>query len=271
MIEHIENIRNIYGNAYVQIPNDIFRNISSGKDSDKSNINQISFAYCYVLVISFLYKYAHFVDFENNTYIQNSNIKEMLGYGKTTKSIDSVIKRNGLLDSKGITETIKNFPIGVNYIDDTINEMRMREFVYIEDIKGTDEYKKIKEIVKNRNYEIKEPVFFFENNDDVGTLFEYSNTHRIDIDEFLYLLKSKDLDNIDTLLYFFFKYKCYGRKGDVYSISLSRITNEIGVSKDCFYRHFEKLEKRSIVTSKRKSWHPKSEDFEANEYIFKGI
>lgn len=111
MYEHFEGIKKLYGDsANVQIPNDIFKLLSS-KIKNKNcstNIKQVSFAYLYIILVSFLYKYTNFVYIDNGTYIQNTDIKELLGYSKTTKSIDSIIKKNGILDNIGLTITTKH-------------------------------------------------------------------------------------------------------------------------------------------------------------------
>src|SRR6185437_11372928 len=151
MYNHFKNIENMYGKAYVQIPNGIFRDLSRNiKSRNQTNIKQASFEYAYLVTIAFLYKYAHFVDVDNGTYIQNKDIKQLLGYGKTTKTIDKIIKKNGILEQIGLIKTTKDYPISVEYTDEKINDINMREFVTISML-GTDNinYNMVKEIVKN--------------------------------------------------------------------------------------------------------------------------
>jgi hypothetical protein len=114
MYKHLENIGYLYGDGVsVQIPNGLFKDLSAciKNRNGSTNIQQVSFAYAYLVIIAFLYKYAHYIDIDNGTYIQNADIKELLGYSKTTKSIDNVIKKNGILDMMGLTETSKDYPI----------------------------------------------------------------------------------------------------------------------------------------------------------------
>lgn len=275
MIEHFKNIQYLYGDdAYVQIPNDIFKNLSRNikNRSGSTNIRQSSFAYVYLVCIGFLYKYAQFVDLNNGTYIQNTDIKQILGYSKSTKSIDHIIKKNGVLENMGLIKTTKNYPVSVIYGEDEYNNFKIREFVTINNInKDSIIYNKVKSVVKNKNYEIKEPTYMFEYNDSIGTLYDYSNTHKITINEFIKLIYNERFDNIDFMLYFFFKSRCYNlNKSNTKSMSLMQIINEIGIGKDAFYAHLKIMKDNNILSVIHKEWVNGGEG-ESNEYSFIGI
>lgn len=279
MYEHLENLKQLHGDSiYVQVPNDIFRKLSKHikNKNGSTNIQQSSFAYTYIVLMALLYKYAHFVDIDNNTYIQNADIKEMLGYSRTTKSIDSVIKKNGILDSIGLTTTTKQYPTSF-YLDasEKFNEVSMRRFVTIDEMDESEiSYKLIKDVVKNRNYEIKEVLFLFEREEENGTLYDYCNTHTVNLDEVLNFLKSDTLDNIDFYMYCFLKSKCKGYRANTNSIGLNTITLQLGISKDAFYSHLKLLEKRNYFDVAHKGWKTKTdedEQLESNVYTFRGV
>lgn len=274
MYEHLQNIGRLYGDAYVQIPNGVFKDLAQSiKSRNSTNIQQSSFAYTYLVTIAFLYKYAHFVDIDNGTYIQNSDIKQILGYGKTTKTIDKVIKKNGILDSLGLVRTTKDYPIGVEYAE--TGDIALREFITISMLDTDDiNYNTIKDIVKNRNYEIKEPTFLFEYGGDLGSLYNYNNTHRIDLKEFMKLVYDDSMDNTDFMMYSFFKSKCYGYKDNMRSIALHKIVLEMGMSRDTFYIHLNKLKEKGYVTVNHKGWrmmNEKNDNLESNDYYFNKI
>lgn len=113
LIAHFKNIEYLYRKASVQLPNGIFKELSTAirSSTDTTNANQVSFAYAYLVATAFLYKYAQFVDTDHRTYIQNSNLKELLGYGKNTKSIDRILKKDGVLDELGLTATTRDYPV----------------------------------------------------------------------------------------------------------------------------------------------------------------
>lgn len=275
MIEHFKNIEHLYGDdAYVQIPNGIFRDLSSTikNKSGSTNIQQTSFAYAYLVCIAILYKYAHFIDIDNGTYIQNADIKQILGYSKSTKSIDYIIKRDGVLESLGLVETTREYPISVGYIDDKINGVKVRDFTTINMIDSSStEYYVIKSIVKNRNYEIREPKFLFEYNGEIGTLYDYSNTHRITIKEFINIVYSDDIDNIGFILYAYIKSKCFNLENNTKKIPLLKIVNEVGIGRDAFYNHLNKIKDLKLVDVSHKGWVMDSDKAEVNEYRFLGM
>lgn len=276
MYNHFENIEKLYGRAYVQIPNGLFFDLSNNiKTNGKINIKQISFAYSYLVAVAFLYKYAHFVDIDNGTYIQNSDIKQLLGYGKTTKTVDRIIKKNGILEEIGLVKTTSDYPVEVEYTNEKINNINIRDFITISKL-GADNinYIMVKEIVKNNNYEIKEPSFLFEYKEDIGSLYNYENTHKITLKEFLFFIGDDNLDNIDFLMYSFFKCKCYGLKDNAKSIALDKIVIEMGIGRDAFYIHLEKLKEYKFIEVHHKGWRvsgKRKNDMEANDYFFKGI
>lgn len=277
MIEHFKNIRTLYGNGSIQIPNSIFKTLSSSirNKNGKTNIQQVSFAYSYLVSIAFLYKYTYFVDVDNSTYVQNADIKELLGYNRTTKSIDHVIKKDGLLDSMGLTETTKEYPVLFEMInDELINDIPLRRFTTISELDSDSEYyKMIKKIVRNRNYEIKEPLFLtdaFDENE-YGTLYNYENTHQICLDEYISFLKDAETNNIDFLLYCFFKSKCKGLKGNMRSMALNKIAKEVGIDRSTFYKHITILKDKDYIHINHKGWQTDLTNAELNEYFWRGI
>lgn len=275
MIEHFKNIKYLYGDdAYVQMPNDIFNKLSHNikNKNGSTNIQQSSFAYSYLVCVALLYKYTHFVDIDNGTYLQNTDIKQVLGYSKTTKSIDTIIKKNGILEEIGLVQSTKDYPVSANYISDEIEGIKIRDFITIgmvdESFSG---YAEMKSIVKNRNYEIREPIFLFEYDDDIGTLYDYSNTHRITIKEFMEFIYNDKYNNIDFMLYGYFKSRCYNYKDNTRSIPLLRIISEVGIGKDAFYKHLETIKKHKLIEVEHKPWVMGDGEAEANEYRFIGV
>ncbi|MFS0905781.1 hypothetical protein AB3N02_22295 [Priestia aryabhattai] len=277
MYEHFNNIKNLYGNASVRLPNGIFKDLSQNikNKNGSTNIQQVAFAYVYLVTIAILYKYAHFVDVDNGTYIQNSDIKELLGYNRKTKSIDQVIKKNGVLDELGLTASTKDYPIQFfTHPEDKINNILLREFVTVSDINPNYiNYNKIKKTVKNRNYEIKEPMFLTTEyaGSDYGTLYSIERTHQITINEFLKLVFDDEMDNIDFLLYGYFKAKCKGYEDDMKQLSLLKIISEVGMDRSTFYKHLDILKQKQYINVNHKGWKANKSDIELNEYFWMGI
>lgn len=276
MYNHFKNIERLYGkNANVRMPDDIFKHLSENikTKSGKTDIKQTSFAYTYLATIAFLYKYTHFVDVDNQTYIQNSNIKELLGYSKTTKSIDRIIKKDGVLDKLELTSTTRDFPISFITHEEKINGIQIREFITIADVDNTySNYETIKKIIKNRNYEIKEPLFLTTKyrSSDYGTLYSIEKTHKITINEFVKLIFDENFDNVDFMLYGFFKSMCIGHENNSRFLSLNKITGDIKISMASFYEHLSKLESAKYLHVNHKGWQIKEKNKESNEYMWIG-
>src|SRR5690606_8041400 len=96
--------------ASVQIPNSIFCLLAKSLKNSigEKNSRHASFAYAYLVATAFLYKYTHYVDVSNGTYVQNSDLKKMLGYNRTTKSIDRVLAKGGVLEQIGLIQTSRD-------------------------------------------------------------------------------------------------------------------------------------------------------------------
>lgn len=276
MEKHFKNIQKLYNHANVRIPNNVFIDLSSiiKSKNNKTNIQQVAFAYVYLITIGFLYKYAHYVDLDNGSYIQNSDIKLLLGYSKSTKSIDRIIKREGVLDSMGLTVTNKDYPVQfyMNHREE-IDGIKIREFITFQKLsKNHILYPEYKSIVKNKNYEIKEPLFLTSEygDNEQGTLYCIEKTHQISIEEFLLLVFDAEIDNIDILMYFYFKSKCKGFKKNTRQISLLRIVGEIGMDGNTFYNHLNTLKEKKYIDVSHKGWKHNTEEIEINEYTWLG-
>lgn len=281
MIAHFKNIEYLYRKASVQLPNGIFKELSTAirSSTDTTNANQVSFAYAYLVATAFLYKYAQFVDTDHGTYIQNSNLKELLGYGKSTKSIDRILKKDGVLDELGLTATTREYPVRF-YIDpsEEIGGFPSWNFVMRNELLEDDILlPRYKEIVKNRNYEIKEPLFLttgYKDND-YGTLYSLERTHEITIHEFLTFFEGDAFNNIDFLAYSYLKARCKGYRYQTKALSLTRICGELGMEASTFLLHLKKLEERKFIIVKHGKWRMPQKDrfirMESNEYRWKGV
>ena len=279
MKEHFQNIELAYGDVSVRLPNDIFRKLSENikNKSGKTNIQQATFAYGYLVAISFLYKYTHFVDTESGVYVQNGDIKELLGYSRMTKSIDKIVKKDGILDGIGLTSTTSDYPVRfVTHPTELLNGIPIRDFITISELTEDDIlYDAIKNTVKNRNYEIKEPLFLTTERDDniYGTLYGTERTHEITLKEFIAFAFDEELDNIDFLIYGYMKSRCKGHKGNMRSIAVYKIIHEIGIDRSTFYNHIELLKKKKYIDVNHMAWRKKGEkyiDMSANEYVWIG-
>lgn len=270
MIDSFISINELEGdNAHVQIPNSIFSEIERGifEYKGKKDVRQVAFAYTYILSVAILYKYCKFVDVDNDTYTQKSDMKKFLGYSKTTKTVDYLIKKGGMLENIGILETSKDIPIYYNskFRKDDIGDYDFMMMSEVDD----DDKELISKIVKNRNYEIQKPIFLFCNDGDLGTLYDYSNTHRVEVRELVEMI-NKGFDVVDMLIYFYIKSRCKINVTSRRRLSLSIIFSDIGIGNNAFYSRIDKLQKLGIIKVDHKGW-SNTGTGESNDYKFIGM
>lgn len=270
-----------YGDdASVQIPNELFSVLADGikNRGEKSNVQQVAFGYSYTALISTLYKYPFFLDVENECYIQNGDIKEFLGYSRTTKSINRIIKKNGILDEIGITTTTKDYPLFfLTSTDEEINDIPVRDYYCLSDLSSTEEINHLsglaKNIIQNRNYVVKKPTFLLEayGEREYGCLYDYSNTHTVTAKELIFFFTHEHLNVIDFVVYCYLKSKCKGMPQNKKKIPLRRITSEIGTDEKTLYVYLKRLKDVGIVKVDHRGWKATEGDSEANTYHWIGI
>jgi hypothetical protein len=240
----------MYGEAYIQVPNKIFKNISSVTNDSRQN----SFCFSYITLLGFLYKYTAYVNPNLNTYVQAKDIKTLLGYSEKTKTINRLIKENGILEDKGFIKTTKKIPVYVSYSDDEINGYKIIEFTTLDNIKNREEYDMFKKIIKNRNYKIQEPIYLFNVDGKHGTLYDYSNTFKINISEFIKFIENKEMGNMDIMFYYYIKSQTQNKNHRVAPISISLLEKNIGFSNSSIYKTITKLEKLNLISVTKKGW-----------------
>lgn len=227
--------------------------------------------YSYIVLVSILYKYSYFVNIDGCYYVQNGDIKEILGYSRTTKTVDKIIKRNGLLDSIGVTLTTNNFPVSFSINkDEDINNIPIREYNMIDDL-NSYEKSKIKNIVKNRNYNIKEPVFLTSqfNNREYGTMYDYTLTHKITISELIKMFSKCKSSVGEFTVYSFIKSRVMG--GHNAELSLSIFNDDLRISKQTFYNSIKNLKINRFINVYHVGWqNGDSDELKSNSYSIIG-
>lgn len=276
----LESLIDHYGeDASVQIPNEIFPLLAKGikNKNEKSNVQQVAFAYAYLAHIALLYKYSFFLDVDNQTYIQNGDIKEWLGYSRTTKTINRVIKKGGILDAMGLTETTKDYPLFFHTTGETLNDISIREYYGVLDDEVNDINPtillQVKTIVQNRNYETKKPLFLIDplGDREYGTLYDYSKTHSFTAKEALYFFTHNFFNTIDFSIYNYIKSKSKGMPSNSKEIPLRRITVELGLDEKTLYAHLDALKDSGILGVRHRGWKTYEGNSEANTYQWIGI
>lgn len=240
-------------NEYIYVPNEIF-------DDLKDQLNGIShtaFAYAYYYYIDYLYRYSKFSE-ERKT---QSDIKQALGYSPKEKRVDYIIKKDGILDNMGYTQTTKDYPLSFMYDDNN-----MIQFKTIEEVKAENG---LKSILSQRNYKVKRPIKSFNRTDESynesildGTYYEMDRTHKITYKVFEQMMQNDELGVVGFYIYGYFKHKSdiYGS----YQCSYERLLDELNVkSNQTLSKYIKNLEQAKYIRVQRIN-HPQNR--EANLY-----
>lgn len=138
-----------------------------------------TFSLAYLYLTTWLYRYAKYGRTE--TPINPKMIKQLLGYNG--KTVDYIIKKNGALDSIGVTEKTRNFP--TRWIKNEFDEIEL-----IDDEFSTEDLNVIG--YSKRSFAIK-PIHTVKRNKYPGTLESLENTTMIDFQVFHKCMTNKDL------------------------------------------------------------------------------
>ncbi|WP_150284749.1 hypothetical protein [Rummeliibacillus sp. TYF-LIM-RU47] len=222
----------------VFIPNEIF------KDLQKSEIKSlhVPVAYCYYYLTNWLYRYTKY----DVPFIDNKQMKEILGYHKDQKTIDYIIKKDGLLDQIGYTQTVKDLPLLWEF-----DEFEGLKFSMLSEM---DEFnqKYIKEHL-SRKYSIKYPVKAFErayddegNIDQEGTFYDVSDTHCIPFEVFIYCMSNEKLGCTAFYLYSYIS-RMNDKFDEGWDIPIKKLIEETNIPKKTLERYLDQMKQYKMI------------------------
>ncbi|HDX9600984.1 TPA: hypothetical protein ACLBZ7_005547 [Bacillus cereus] len=226
------------------IPNNIFEVLLKDErltKRGKRTTTHVDVAYAYIYLYTWLYRNAKYGSMST----ENSDVgslKELIGFSKTEKRINYIIKKDGVLDDLGLTRTIpyKDAPALFQFNDDVI------EFYTVSDEKIP---------ITNNRQTVKEPVFALENSDGeygYGTFFgsmdndNIANTHNVDFEVFIKCMTNEKLGTDAFYLYSFLKHKCDVSGGSI-EIALTTISQQTGITRGKRNDALENLKKYNLI------------------------
>ncbi len=301
--------------SYLFMPNEIFKDLQKGLNSVKpisneekeieyievkgqtrkkrgkskgASINHVTFAYSYIYLVTWLYRYAKYG--KGKVTIKKEHLKKILGYGAKTQEVDYLIKKNGVLEMMDYIRTTTDFPLEYHYSNEYRYEMMDTDIVPGEltfttflEYKEKDERGEYlnggsyKYFDRGKNYKIKYPVKAFErivdsegNIEWEGTFFEVDNTHLIPVEVFLYCMSNKKIGCTGFYLYSYLKHKNDIYEGG-YDVSIEDLVIETGIPDSTLNKYISLLKSYRMIDF----YHNqeafcvayKSEDRKANTYI----
>ena len=187
IFNHDEKQSNVFmTNEYFEILPKLF--------TDENKWKFTTFSYAYLYLNTYMYRWSTY-----GQYIPKVNeIKEILGLYGNDKRYNDVIKKDGILDAYGLTETVgfKDMPI-VNIVD----EFEELKFDLVSDIFPDSKCEVFKQWKQARGITpkttIKKPVLALHSNikkdDNEGTFYEPINFTNIPFEVFAFCMSKKDL------------------------------------------------------------------------------
>lgn len=241
------------------MPNEVFEDFRAAILPSR----HIAFSYCYYYYCSYLYRYCKYVTSHNGRVTQK-DIKKALGYSANNLTVDYIIKKNGILDQIGYTETVSDYPLLWSF-EESSGEL---EFYTIDDLKDDPSYSDI----NSRNYKIKYPVKAFKRskNDSLntGTFFDIANTHGIEFSIFQSVINNRLLGSVGMYLYAYLKYKITAHNGS-YQASQFMLQDATGVGTTTLKQMLKRLEAEGLLYITHKNFDLYSEERQGNIYQFK--
>lgn len=272
------------------MPNELFTKLLELKEDKTIKSNHAPFIYSYLYLNAYLYRYSIYETYVPST----SDIKEMLGMSKGTKTVDYIIKKDGLLDKLGLTYSTKDYPIHTMWVDEDGNKLERPQFNMLK-----EESNKINELFHGdldeiqvafgaKSYELayrkkhnllnnqycKLPVFaFYRDVDDFfetetidylsvdGTFYESNNTTIIPFEVFQFCMENEDLGVTAFYIYAYLKHK-----GDLhqngYDASHKRLSKELGLSEKTIQTYRNAMRSHNMIHLKHNMTHysPNVED-----------
>ena len=224
------------------MPNEIFKDLREGC---KGGSSHIAFAYSFYYLISWLYRYCKY---STNSFTRGV-LKHILRYRSTNKTMDYLIKKDGVLDQLGYTSTETDYPIFWSL--DEFNDPVFQTYTEIND-EINDEFKGYLK-PNRRNQTIKRPLKAFFRHEAAemdkylnGTFYEVDNTHMIPFEVFIECMSNMELGCKAFYLYAFFSHfnDLYPQG---YDISVDSISEETGIKSTTRDKCLDSMKRYNLI------------------------
>ncbi|MEK3855956.1 hypothetical protein [Cytobacillus sp. FSL H8-0458] len=200
------------------------KGIRKKRGQNKDAISKhIAFAYSYYYLISWLYRNAKYGEIN----ITIEDIKKVLTYTRKSQEVDYIIKKNGILDEIGYTETTNDYPIAWEFKDPEL------EFIFFSDMDKDIQKMLINQ--KGRNFKIKIPIKHLHRDSESykegildGLFYEPHNFHVVPFEIFLFCMGKKEVGVRGFYLYCYLK-RMNEYYGEGYDVSIEKLSKEIAI------------------------------------------
>lgn len=176
----------------IAMPNEILQDMKDWLEEGLiKSVQHQEFIYSYYWLLAYLWRYTLYSEHK----ITQSEIKRMLGYNPNDSRLDYILKKEGILDSKGYTSATKNYPVSWNQ-----KKKEDIQFTMLLDL--DEEYRKYMNKFTARNNFVKEPLkHTFGDEYNEGAFWSIANTHEMSGHLFRLCMSDRDLGCAGFYLY----------------------------------------------------------------------
>ena len=203
---------------------------------DIKNNRHKTFAFSYYCLVSYLWKYSKYGEQEINV----QDIKSILQLSVGDKRVDYLIKKNGVLDLFGFTETTRDFPMAT-----TFNEDNMIEVKTLKDLGEETEKSFLAQY--NNKYACKKPLLQYNRKDKAGLMFSKDDVVPISVFELTRTLLCPEISFDGFYVYIYLKYRCKMINYSDLRIFYAELEKQIGYKKRRIRELISNLEEAGMV------------------------
>ncbi|WP_217581059.1 helix-turn-helix domain-containing protein [Lysinibacillus sp. GbtcB16] len=235
----------------VALPNELFDHLLELEDKKILKNKHAHVAYGYMFLQTWLYRYAKYSQYTPTV----ADIKQLLGFKADEKRINYIIKKDGVLDNEGLTETTQDFPVIVMWDYDDMTGQR-NNFPTIDTM--TDLYPvtyELKDMLKTHGIQrqtiCKKPLHLYEREDgEEGTLKRSDFTTQIDIRAFDFCMEHvKELGLTGFFLYAYIVHMD-GVFSSGFDASAERLAKELCMDKKTIIKYRNALRAYNMIELK---------------------
>lgn len=227
---------------FLFVPNQIFIDLQKNLPTPHA-----AFAYSYYFLISYLYRYTKYGIY---LYTQ-SDIKSILGYSPSNKKIDYIVKKAGVLDQLGYTESSTDYPVWWEWDGEPsfkLNSEIRQEFPIIKNEVGKNYKIKVPLKALYKDKESREEKYFD------GTFYDKADTHKITIQSFLCAMQDHNIGAVGFYIYCYLKRmnKIHQKSGR-YDVHSDKLASELKLSIGTLFKYLKPLDK-DFLSIKHKTY-----------------
>lgn len=184
-----DNLKQQHFERPVAMPNEIYADMKQWLElGELKSPQHQEFIYAFYWMIAYLWGFAKYGEHG----FTMSEIKQMLGYNPNEKRINYIVKQDGLLDEKGYTDTVDDFPVLWSLKDGELSHTMLSSYDELD--------QQIVNKFKSQKAFIKAPMLSIGENND-GLYWNAENSHIVRGDIFVACMNSDELKCAGFYLY----------------------------------------------------------------------